>query len=268
MTTPNGYAPPTPPYNPKPQFPKWLLIGAAAAAVVVIIVVVAVVASTGGGDDSDSPAETAGTSTSSAQSAFVPKLDSADFAARWRDKETGEYVTPPQSIKVVGSLDVSGEVESIGYGSIEQSMPKRANYAQTESSFPRNPAISIVADTDGDLRVAWGCETSYAEPEGANCQNYTLTVDVSESQPRVVKAAAERVGSYVEADDSTTTKVAAMSVSNPEQLPASIMGTDKTTGAPTALVLGAVQPEEDSATVYFVVPDALKIFIGELHSTR
>jgi len=253
----------------RPHLTKALGGAAVLLTLVVVVIVIVLVTTVGGGDDDkNTAAPAASPGASSGQAAFSPKLNSASFTSKWRDKKTREYVTPPQSIKVVGSLDVRKDVESIGYGPAEQSMPKIAKYADTESSFPRNPAISIAADADGDLRLSWGCETMYSPPDGATCGNYNMRVDISGAKPRVVSSAAERIGPYVESSDSQSANVEALSVSNPEVLPRSIMGTDKYTDAPTALVLGAVQPRTSSSTVYFLVPDSLKIYIGELHSTR
>lgn len=288
MTTPNGPGlpgtptdptQPQPPYNPRPSswssVPRSVLVGGAAAVVAVVVVVILVITMSGGSDDNDNVGGAAGAGATvgadtgvASGTKFVPNLGNAEFADGWRDKKTNEIVTPPQRIKITDSLDLTDKVESIGYGANEQSLPKIAKNAATESSFPRNPAISILADADGDLRLFWSCETIYNDPAGANCHSYNMTVDISGAAPVVTDAAPTSPGPIDEAKTALTVDVQNMAVANTEELPASVLGTDKGTGATTALVLGAVQPRESSAKVYFLVADSLKLYVGELESSR
>lgn len=259
--------------NAKPgssaKLPRTSLVGGTAAAVAAVAILAI---SLSGCSDSSSSAGLISTTEMSAATteqvpSFSPQIHNAEFGG-WRDKKTNEIVTPPQRIKIVDSLDLTEKAESIGYGAAEQSMPKIAKYAATESSFPRNPAVNMLADADGDLRVFWACETMYNDPAGTNCHSYNLTVDISGSSPVVIDAAPNSPGPLTEAKTALSVDVQNMAVSNPEDLPASALGTDKGTGAPTVLVLGAVQPRENSAKVYFLVMDSLKLYVGELESSR
>lgn len=285
MTIPNGPdlsgthtdpSQPQPPSNSKPSswasVPRSVLVGGAAAVAAVVVVVILVISLNGGsggsGDDSDTGSGAgSGVTTSAAQ--FVPNVGNAEFGEPWRDKKTNEIVTPPQHIKITDSVDLTEKIESIGYGTNEQSLPKLAKNAATDTSFPSNPAIKMFASTDGTLRLNWRCETYSRHPASANCQDgYSLTVDVTGSVPAVVDASANNGESAPESKTSQGVSVQNMAVADPEELPASALGTDKGTGATTVLMLGAVQPRESSAKVYFLVPDSLKLYVGELESSR
>lgn len=280
MTIPNGPTtgppPHQPPYNPPPSsrssIPRSVLVGGATAVIAIILVLVLVISLNGGGDDSDSAVSEIGAktsvSTSSKATTFVPNLLHASFRSGWQNKRTKEPVTPPQRITITDSLDLTKEVEAIGYGPIEQSMPKLGKVAETDSSFPRRPAIMILPDANGDLHLSWRCETMIEKPAGANCSSYNMTLDISSPVPVVTHSAPTSVGSFGGSSVSLTENESRMSVSNPEELPESPLGTDKATGGTTVLMLSAVQPRESAATVYFLVPDSLKLYVGELESSR
>ncbi len=282
MTTPNGpdqpgarpgLPSPEPPYNPRPSVPRSVILGGAAAVVAVIVVVILVVSLSGGGDESPNGAsDGAETSISSNTETprFAPVLSNAAFTrSGWYDKATQEPVAPPQRITITGSIDLRADVESIGYGPVEQSMPKIAKYADTDSSFPRNPAVTLLVDDKGSLRMFWSCETMYDKPVGANCGTpYNLTLDISGTEPVVVSKATGSVDYGSESTTSSREEDGNMSVSNPDRLPSSTLASDERTGATTAMVLGAVQPNESRSKVYFVVPDSLELYVGELESSR
>lgn len=280
MTTPNGpdqpgtrTGPPAPepPYNPRPGVPRSVILGGAGAVVAVIVVVILVMSLSGGGDENpNAGSEGAQSSTSSSAETpeFTPVLQEALFGDGWYDKATNKPVTPPQHITITDSVNLTADVESIGYGPIEQSMPKIAKHAETEASFPRNGPVKIDADKDGALRVYWSCETMYKKPEGADCSTtYNMTVDISGAEPRVVAKERDLVD-YTTSSTSTRVDARALAVSNPEKLPPSPLGTDKATGATTVLMLSAVQPNESRSKVYFLVPDSLDLYVGELESSR
>ncbi|PZU04667.1 MAG: hypothetical protein DI630_00695 [Gordonia sp. (in: high G+C Gram-positive bacteria)] len=248
--------------------PRSLLIGGAAAVVAIVVVVILVITVSGGGGDDDGNTGTGGVGpiSSSPAETFDPNLNMASFIDRKNSKN--EYVTPPQHITVTDSLDLKTEVEAIGYGPIEQSMPKIAKYADTDSSFPRQDT-NIAADDNGKLRMFWQCEMMYKTPAGADCSHrYNMTLDISGPTPRVIDSAPTAVGDYDAAPGAVRLNAQRVSVSNPQELPDSILGTDKLTGAPTVFVLNAVQPRESASTVYFVVPDSLKLYVGTLESSR
>ena len=281
MTTPNDTPnphndPAQPPYNPKPglwsSVPRTVLIGGASAVAVVVLVVV--IALTGKSvDDSASAGETAaGTSGAATTSAvaFVPNLLSAKFGDGWLDKKTNEAVTPPQRIRITGSLDLTEAAEAIGYGANEQRLPKNTKYAFTDSSFPvNNQSVRMYTGSDSALHLSWNCEFVPNHPDGEDCQEvYRVSFDVSGSEPAVAGAANSTRELPVGSRTSVDIQKVHVVVANPSELPESALGRDKATGAETVFLLAATQPRESSAKVYFVVPDSLELYVGELESSR
>lgn len=275
MTPPDDYRP----GSPLPKSGWWanapravIVLGALVTAALVVLVVIVVIGSgsdadNAGGDSDGAKVTLPGTTTEETPS-FTPEIFSAEFSG-WTNKKTGEIVTPPQRIKITGSLDLTETVESIGYGPAEQSMPKIAKTAATESSFPGNRQASLLATDDGSLRLMWACATMREKPDGANCKNrYDIVVDVSGSAPVVKSSVADSTSTDSEAKDALDVEFQNMAMADPSTLPASVLGTDKSTGAATATVLHAVQPRKSSAKVYFIVSDSLKLYVGELESNR
>ncbi|WP_137726595.1 hypothetical protein [Prescottella subtropica] len=274
---PGGPAQPQPPYNPKPSLwssvPRSVLAGGAAAVVAVVVVLVIVV--TGGGGDNDGAGAVAGaeagTSTSTTPaSKFVPDL--FDAAGSHYDKKTDKRIAPPQRIAITGSLDLTEWAESIGYGAAEQRLPKNGQYVATDSSFPTfqgTPQVSLFTDKNNVLHLSWSCQFIPNDPDNENCQEvYRIAFDVSGSEPAMLTASnsiRDRPSELLTAIEVTNSLVAVADLS---QLPASARGTDKWTGADTVSVLAASQPREGSTKVYFVVPDSLKLYFGELEPSR
>ncbi|MET3959868.1 hypothetical protein ABIE52_006803 [Rhodococcus sp. OAS809] len=276
MTAPNDPRQPTP-QAPLPKSGWWasipravVIAGAMATAMLIVLVTIVIVVLAGDSDADNGSDATTGANASSTENApsFTPEIYSAEFSV-WRDKKTNEIVTPPQRIKITDSLDLTETVKSIGYGPAEQSMPKIAKTAATDSSFPGNQQARLFASADGTLRLWWSCATMRDKPEGADCKNrYDVVVDISGSAPRVASALADGPGLGAEANGALTVESEKMAIVDSAQLPASVLGTDKGTGATTVMVLSAAQPREGSAKVYFIVPDSLKLYVGELESNR
>ncbi|AOD24810.1 hypothetical protein IM25_23980 (plasmid) [Rhodococcus sp. p52] len=246
-----------------------MLVGGAIVAVVVIVVVVALIGendSAEGADPATGPADNSATS----ESAFVPDLFNTEFDSGWRDKETGKPVIPPQHIRLTGSLDLTEYAESIGFGAEERALSKKRDYAATDSSFPmKNNSVNMFTNDDGLLYLTWKCEVLYNDPVSENCQRFHyLAFDVSGSEPVVVAAANGYSKDPSVLHGSKSTLNSLITVSNPSELPASMQGTDRGTGADVVLMLGAAQPDPDSAKVYFVVGDSLTLYSGELEKSR
>lgn len=245
-----------------------MLAGGVVVAVVVIVVVVAL---TGGSDGGSAGGQNSATgSADSSESAFVPDLFKTEFNSGWRDKETGKPVTPPQHIKLTGSLDLTEYAESIGFGAAERALSKKQDYAATDSSFPlKNNSVNLFTNDDGLLYLTWRCEVVYGDPVFENCEGFHyLAFDISGSEPVVVAAANGYSKDPSVLHGSKSTQSSRITVSNPSELPASMQGSDRSTGADVVLTLGAAQPDPDSAQVYFVVGDSLTLYSGELEKSR
>lgn len=246
------------------QSPRGVLLGCAATAVGLVVALTGCSGSDSAGADT---VVSTGTTTSAAE--FVPDLFNAEFSDGWRDKKTQQPVTPPQRIRITGSLDLTEAAESIGYGAAERRLPKKAD-ATTDSSFPINAnSVRMYTDTDNVLRLSWTCEVVADDPDGENCQKaYRIAFDVSGSEPAIVETTNTVGPQPDELMDSTTLTYPRVVVADPTQLPKSVMGTDRATGATTALLHVVAQPRDGLAKVYFVVTDSLKLYFGELEPSR
>lgn len=252
--------------NAVSQSPRGVLLGCAATAVGLVVALTGCSGSDSAGADT---VVSTGTTTSAAE--FVPDLFNAEFSDGWRDKKTQQPVTPPQRIRITGSLDLTEAAESIGYGAAERRLPKKAG-ATTDSSFPiptGSPPVYMYTDTENVLRLSWSCQFVAYDPDGENCKEvYRIAFDVSGSEPAIIETT-NTVGSQPdELTKSTTLTDRRVVVTDPTQLPKSVMGTDRATGAATALLRVVAQPRDGLAKVYFVVTDSLKLYFGELEPSR
>lgn len=275
---PAGPAQPQPPYNPKPgvwsSVPRSVLAGGAAAVVAVVVILVVVLGrGDDGGDGGGAAAGTEGGTSAVATtpaSKFVPDIMNAEFGDGWTDKKTKEAVTPPQRIRITGSVDLSEAAQSIGYGAAEQRLPKNAKGAATDSSFPVNDnSVRMYTDTNDALHLSWNCEFVAHDADGENCREvYHIAFDVSGAEPAIVSTSNSVRDLPGESSASMNLTSARVAVTDPSQLPASVVATDKATGADAAVLRVATQPREASNKVYFVVADSLKLYFGELEPSR
>ena len=225
---------------------------------------------------------------------FVPNLQNAEFGDGWTDETTNQAVTPPQRIRITGSLDLTETAESIGYGVKERRLPRTSADAITDSSFPPSGnRIDMVTGRDDVLHLSWVCEWVPDHPDAENCKHYNVSFDVSGSEPEMLAASnsydlpEERSGSTTLTEPSAgpgftgpgrprfvVTDARGWRIGSwcvawcPPELPASVVDTDKATGATTAALRVVTQPKKTSANVYFVVNDSLTLYFGELEPSR
>ncbi|OUS97428.1 hypothetical protein CA951_03545 [Rhodococcus sp. NCIMB 12038] len=254
--------------------PRTVLAGGAAAVVAVVVILVITLSSgdggAGGGGAAAGTENGTGAVATTPASKFVPDIMNAEFGDGWTDKTTKEAVTPPQGIKITGSLDLTEAAQSIGYGAAEQRLPKNANGATTDSSFPVNDnSVRMYTDTDNVLHLSWNCEFVAHDTDSGNCREvYHIAFDVSGSEPAILSTSNSVRGLPGESSASMGVASARVAVTDPSQLPESVVGRDKATGADAALLRVAAQPRETSSKVYFVVADSLKLYFGELEPSR
>ncbi|PBC35736.1 hypothetical protein CJ178_30130 [Rhodococcus sp. ACPA4] len=202
-----------------------------------------------------------------AASNFVPNLLNAGFGDGWTDEQTKEAITPPQRIQITGNLDLTETAESIGYGPAEQRLPMSSG--AVTSSFPTTGnRVRMFTARDNVLHLSWICEWVPDDPDAENCQDYHVAFDISGSEPEVLAASNSVEDLLYELPRSTTLRHPRVVVTDPSELPRSVIHTDKATGATTALLLAVAQPRETSANVYFVVNNSLKLYFGELEPSR
>lgn len=248
-----------------------ILAGGAAAVALILLLAIVVVSVSGGDEDSGGDAVTAtsgeGSSDGSAsEEEITPNIIHAKVGTMV-DKRTGRDVIPPQRIRITENVDFAETADSIGYDEIQQARCGALPTGKTGAS-------AYVTRYD-QLVTEWRCDDTY----------YAIVFDIGGDSPVVAEAAqgtVDRDGYYSDpliervwnrSDPAFARKAAVFDVNDeglivdaPEQLPVTAVSVAQSIGVKQANVIAAIQVEEDEPRTYFLVPDSLSLWVGELEA--
>lgn len=250
-----------------------ILAGGAAAVALILLLVIAVAAISGDEDGGGAATATSGEGSSdgsASEEEITPNLFYANVGGTVH-KRTGRDVIPPQRIRITESVNFAQAAESIGYDEIQQA---RCGAPPTTGQTNLIGASAYVTTYD-QLVTRWGCDGIY----------YAVVFDIGGESPVVAEAAqgtVDRDGYYSDPlieriwngnDPAFARKASVFDmkdegfiVDSPDQLPVTAVSVAKTIGVKQATVITAIQVEEDESRVYFLVPDSLSVWVGELEA--